>query len=87
MPKRAPLRHAQNAVSKTTIRTYDNALLVKTIGPVHGVVFVVYVIIALGVAVELRWKSATTGKVLLASFIPFGTFYINKTILRKETSA
>ncbi|AYB29592.1 DUF3817 domain-containing protein [Chryseolinea soli] len=65
-----------------------NPMLVKTIGPVHGVLFVVYVIITLGVAVEQRWKfMTTTWKVLLASFIPFGTFYIDKTILRKATTA
>ena len=65
-----------------------NPMLVKAIGPVHGVLFVVYVIITLGVAVEQRWKfMTTTWTVLLASFIPFGTFYIDKTILRKATAA
>jgi integral membrane protein len=65
-----------------------NPMLVKTIGPVHGVLFVVYVIITLGVAAEQQWKfMTTTWKVLLASFVPFGTFYIDKTILRKGAAA
>jgi hypothetical protein len=37
----------------------------------------------LRIGVEQRWTfRATTGKVLLACIIPFGTFYIDRKILR-----
>jgi integral membrane protein len=63
---------------------YDNPSLVKSIGPIHGVLFVFFVINTLSVGVEYKWKfSTTTWKVLLACFIPFGTFYIDKTILSR----
>ena len=62
----------------------SNPMLVKTIGPIHGVLFLLFVINTISVAVEQNWSfKNTTWKVLLASFIPFGTFYIDKKILRE----
>ena len=61
-----------------------NPALVKSIGPVHGVLFIFFVINAITVGVEYKWKfTEVTWKVVLASFIPFGTFYIDRTILSK----
>jgi integral membrane protein len=58
--------------------------LVQAIGPVHGVLFLFFVLYAIIAAVEYRWTfRTTTWKVLLACLIPFGTFYIDKTVLRK----
>lgn len=58
---------------------------VKALGPVHGILFLLFVINTLSVAVEQRWKfSQTTWKVLIACVIPFGTFYIDKHILNKR---
>lgn len=62
----------------------DDPSLVKIIGPVHGLLFLLYVINTISVGVEHRWKfSVTTWKVLLACVIPFGTFYIDRKILRR----
>lgn len=62
----------------------DDPSLVKIIGPLHGLLFLLYVINAISVGVEYRWKfSVTTWKVLLACIIPFGTFYIDRKILRR----
>jgi integral membrane protein len=61
-----------------------NPALVKSIGPVHGLLFLLYVAYAFSLAAEHQWKfTQTTWKVLLASFIPFGTFYIDHAILKK----
>jgi integral membrane protein len=58
--------------------------LVKSLGPVHGILFLWFVINTLSVGVEYRWRFATTTwKVLVACMIPFGTFYIDRKILRK----
>ncbi len=63
---------------------YDNPFWVKSIGPVHGILFLFFVANAFSVAASLQWKfKETTWKVLLSSFIPFGTFYIDYTILKK----
>lgn len=58
--------------------------LVKALGPIHGALFLLFVFNALSVGVAERWKfSETTWKLLLACFIPFGTFYIDHKILKK----
>ncbi len=63
---------------------FDNPSLVQSVGPIHGALFLLFVFNALQVGVEQQWKfKETTWKVLLASFIPFGTFYIDYYILRK----
>lgn len=63
---------------------YGNPALVRALGPVHGLLFLLFVIKTLSVGVEQRWRFAhTTWKVLLACLVPFGTFYIDHKILRK----
>ena len=58
--------------------------LVKTMGPIHGILFLLFIINTISVGVEYRWKfQETTWKVLLACVIPFGTFYVDYTILSK----
>lgn len=62
----------------------DDPTLVQAIGPVHGGFFLLFVFSALTVGVEQQWKfKETTWKVLVASFIPFGTFYIDHAILKQ----
>lgn len=58
--------------------------LVKAMGPIHGGLFLLFIFNALSVGVEQQWKfKETTWKVLLACFIPFGTFYIDRQLLAK----
>jgi len=59
--------------------------LVKMMGPLHGLLFLLFVINTISVGVAYGWKFGnTTWKVLLACFIPFGTFYIDRKILSKN---
>ncbi len=56
---------------------------VKIIGPIHGALFVLYVFQTMSVSIEQRWSFRTlTWKVLLACLLPFGTFYIDRKILK-----
>ena len=58
----------------------------EIIGPIHGALFLLFVINVLSVGVEYHWKfKNTTWKVLLACIVPFGTFYIDKKILKHIT--
>lgn len=62
---------------------YHNPSLVEILGSIHGGLFVLFVLKALHVGIQYKWKFfSTTWKVLLSSFIPFGTFYIDHKILR-----
>lgn len=56
---------------------------VKNIGPVHGAFFLLFVIMSFQMASEQNWAfRKTTFKVILSSFLPFGTFYIDHVLLR-----
>lgn len=62
---------------------FNDPSLTKAIGPVHGALFLLFVFNALSVGVEQKWNfRTTTCKVILASFIPFGTFFIDHKILK-----
>jgi integral membrane protein len=63
---------------------FDNPSLSKNLGPIHGALFLLFVFNALRVGIEQQWKfKETTWKIVVACFIPFGTFYIDYKILRK----
>ncbi|WP_108869629.1 DUF3817 domain-containing protein [Aquimarina aquimarini] len=63
---------------------FQNPSITKALGPIHGTLFILFVINTLSVGVEQNWKfRTTTWKIILACFIPFGTFYIDKKILSK----
>ena len=55
---------------------------VKLLGMPHGLLFVTYLVIAFLIKSELKWNNKTLGVVMLASVIPFGTFYVDKKHLR-----
>lgn len=63
---------------------FGNPALSKALGPVHGAIFLLFLFNTLSVGVEQNWKfKTTTWRVILACFIPFGTFYIDNRILSK----
>jgi integral membrane protein len=55
---------------------------VKLLGMPHGLLFVTYLVIAFLIKPELKWNNKTLSVVMLASVIPFGTFYVDKKYLR-----
>jgi integral membrane protein len=58
--------------------------LTKIFGSAHGVLFLFFVFCTFSAATEQKWKFMTiTWKILLASVIPFGTFYVDAKILSK----
>ncbi len=60
---------------------WDNPSWVKVVGMIHGVLFVAYVAWAIWVYLELKWSLKRLTFVILASIIPFGTFYVEKKYL------
>jgi integral membrane protein len=55
---------------------------VKLLGMPHGLLFVAYIVIAYLIKDQMQWSRKKLLEVLLASIIPFGTFYIDKKYLR-----
>ncbi len=50
-------------------------------GSIHGFLFVVYLIRALPLYTKLNWSIFRMAVVVLASFIPFATFWLEKKVL------
>ena len=51
---------------------------VKLLGMPHGVLFILYIIFAFILRKQENWNILNFGIILLASLIPFGTFYIDR---------
>lgn len=48
---------------------------VRVVGMAHGVLFVLYVVLLIQVAIERDWSWKKSILAFLASLVPFGTFY------------
>jgi integral membrane protein len=59
----------------------ENEVGVQLLGPVHGVLWLVYVGLVFAVRSEAQWGLTTTGIVLLASIVPFGGFVVERRML------
>jgi integral membrane protein len=56
---------------------------VKLLGMPHGLLFISYLILAFLIKDDEQWKNKDFGIILLASILPFGTFYIDLKYLQK----
>jgi len=57
---------------------------VKLLGMPHGLLFVLYIVLALLISPEMGWTRKSLFVVLLASIVPFGTFYIEWKYLKTD---
>ena len=55
---------------------------VKLLGMPHGLLFIAYIAFAFLLRKEFSWNNNEFGTILLASLIPFGTFYIDRKFLK-----
>jgi len=63
-----------------------NEILVKTLGMPHGLLFIAYILLAFFIKPEFKWNSREFILVLIASVIPFGTFYVDRKFLKNKLS-
>ncbi|MEM9340074.1 MAG: DUF3817 domain-containing protein [Bacteroidota bacterium] len=62
---------------------YGITELSSVLGPIHGVLFLLFVFNTMSVGTTYEWTfKHTTWKVLLACMVPFGTFYIDRHVLK-----
>ena len=57
---------------------------VKMLGMPHGILFMAYIVFAVYISSDMKWSTKTLWIVLIASVIPFGTFYVDKKYLSKK---
>jgi integral membrane protein len=61
-------------------------LLVRILGPIHGMLFLFYVLCVLLAIPILKWSAWRIGIALAASVLPFGTFVIDAQLRRERNS-
>lgn len=57
---------------------------VEVVGMAHGILFILYVLAAIQVSIDYSWNALKILKVLVASLVPFGTFYADAKIFKAE---
>ncbi|WP_202912272.1 DUF3817 domain-containing protein [Sphingobacterium olei] len=60
----------------------DDESLTKMMGPIHGALFLLFLLNACSAGIEQKWKVKTIGMILASCFIPFGTFYVDYKFLK-----
>jgi integral membrane protein len=58
----------------------DQPLLVATIGPLHGFLYMVYLVASFDVGRRANWPLTRMGLVMLAGTIPFLSFYAERKV-------
>lgn len=56
----------------------------SVVGALHGVLFILYALAAVALMLALRWSPLWFIGAMLASVIPFGTFYLDSRLKRHE---
>jgi integral membrane protein len=62
----------------------DQPIGVTILGPIHGLLFIVYVVMALGLREDQGWSWRTTLLILLGAVVPFGGYVADRWL---ETNA
>lgn len=60
---------------------------VTVMGPVHGVLFLVYVLLTVIVAADEKWRLSRTLLTLLCAVIPFGGFIADRRLIDQPAPA
>jgi integral membrane protein len=69
------------------LRVFDGPDFVGIMGPIHGVVFLVYFVLVLKVRESQAWGFWRTIVVLIAAALPFGGFSVGRHLVDDPTPA
>ncbi|MBU2946943.1 DUF3817 domain-containing protein [Zobellia uliginosa] len=58
----------------------------KYVGYAHGVLFIAYIILAVVLWMEQKWSIKKAFVILIASLLPFATFYVEKKYLTEDAT-
>lgn len=67
--------------------TDGGATGVSILGPIHGALFLAYVIVALNLRPRAGWSPATTLLILLGAVVPFGGYAVDYWLARQPPLA
>lgn len=61
---------------------FANTILIRPIGMAHGVLFTIYIMLALLLKFDQNWNYKKFGIIAMAAIVPLGTFYVDKKYLQ-----
>jgi integral membrane protein len=62
----------------------DEPIGVDILGPIHGLLFIAYVVMALALRDEQGWSTRTTLLILLGAVLPFGGYVVDRWLEKHE---
>ena len=62
----------------------DEPVGVEILGPIHGVLFIAYVGLALLMKMQLRWPRRKTAAVLAAAVIPVAGYFVGRQLIEED---
>jgi integral membrane protein len=62
---------------------HDQPIGVEILGPIHGLLFIGYVVLALSLARRAGWSLRTTALVLVGAVLPFGGYVVDRWLARR----
>ncbi|HSF27120.1 MAG TPA: DUF3817 domain-containing protein [Actinomycetes bacterium] len=65
----------------------DSTTLIAVVGPLHGFLYILYVLSVIDLATRRRWALVRTLLVMLAGVVPFATFYAEHRVVVGERAA
>ena len=57
--------------------------MVKVVGPVHGFLYIVYLLTIADLALKARWSVKGTILVMLSGVVPVGSFFAERAVTRR----
>ena len=59
-------------------RANDAPIGVEILGPIHGILFLAYLYMAVSLRTEMRWSARTTALILIGAVVPFGGYAVDR---------
>lgn len=57
--------------------------LSEVVGPLHGFLFVIYLLAALDLAIRLRWRPVRAVLIMISGTIPFASFIAERSVTKQ----
>ncbi|HEU4739122.1 MAG TPA: DUF3817 domain-containing protein [Solirubrobacterales bacterium] len=71
-------------VASAIKNTGGSEIGVKILGPIHGVLFIAYVVMALNLRESAGWTGKQTVWILVGAVLPFGGYVVDWWLARRE---
>ena len=62
----------------------DQPIGVSILGPIHGLLFIAYVVMALAIREGQGWDGRTTLLILLGAVVPFGGYFVDRWLEQRQ---